>query len=88
MAIEGAEAFRLLQSCDHVEEVLQTIQNVRRARVLEVLNETRKSHSTTGIAARVIKNLGFNCGYNGILEAVKQEKAISTVVVGPKGATA
>ncbi|EHL03061.1 putative 6-hydroxynicotinate 3-monooxygenase [Glarea lozoyensis 74030] len=74
MCIEDAESFRLFAPgtrSEEVQDILKTIGTIRKARTAEVLAETRKSHSTTGIGQRVLKNLEFNCGYKGIFEAVK-----------------
>jgi len=74
MCIEDAESFRLLAPgtrSEEVQNILKKVESVRKARMVEVLAETRQSHSTTGVGERVIKNLEFNCGYQGILEAVK-----------------
>ena len=51
--------------------MLKLADSVRRPRVAYVLAETRKSHTTIGVAERAIKNLEFNCSYNGINEALK-----------------
>jgi salicylate hydroxylase len=74
MCIEDAESFRLFvpgTRPEEVQDILKIIGTVRKARTAEVLAETRKSHSTTGVGQRVLKNLEFNCGYKGIFEAVK-----------------
>jgi salicylate hydroxylase len=78
MSIEDAEGFRLLTDPsvrrEDVPEILKKVESVRRPRILEILAETRKSHSTFGIAERVIKNLEFNCSYNGIYDALKKQQ--------------
>jgi salicylate hydroxylase len=74
MCIEDAESFRLIVAgtCrEDVESLLKKTGSIRRARTAEVLAETRKSHSTIGVGERVLRNLEFNCGYQGIFEAVK-----------------
>jgi salicylate hydroxylase len=73
MCIEDAESFRLLAretDREEVQNILKKVEQVRKARTAEVLAEARKSHSTTGVGERVIKNLEFNCGYKGILNAI------------------
>jgi salicylate hydroxylase len=74
MCIEDAESFRLLAAGtrrEEVQNILHVVENIRRARTAEVLAETRKSHSTIGVGERVIKNLEFNCGYQGIFKATE-----------------
>ena len=74
MSIEDAESFRLLAPGTRREDVpdlLKLAESVRRPRTAEVLAETRKSHSTFGIAERATRNMAFNCEYNGIHEALK-----------------
>lgn len=73
MSIEDAESFRLLipgTRREDVPELLKKAASVRRSRTAQVLAETRKSHSTVGMAERVINNLDFTCSYNGIYEAL------------------
>ncbi|EME77650.1 uncharacterized protein MYCFIDRAFT_44875 [Pseudocercospora fijiensis CIRAD86] len=74
MAIEDAEAFRLLNApgvtSEDVPEIFNTMDGVRRPRVARVLAETRKSHSTTGVAERVVQNMDFIYGYKGIHHAL------------------
>lgn len=77
MSIEDAESLRLLMPGtlrEDVPEILKRAESVRRPRVVQILDETRKSHSTVGVAERIIKNLEFNCGYNGIFEALKAQR--------------
>ena len=74
MSIEDAESLRLLAPGtrrEDVQKILELAESVRRPRTAQVLAETRKSHSTFGVAERVTRNLEFNCGYNGIFEALK-----------------
>ena len=78
MSIEDAESLRLLApgtSREEVPDILKLAESIRRPRTAQVLAETRKSHSTVGVAERAIKNLEFNCGYNGIREALKTRQA-------------
>jgi len=78
MSIEDAESLRLLApgtSREEVPDILKLAESIRRPRTAQVLAETRKSHSTVGVAERAIKNLEFNCGYNGIHEALKTRQA-------------
>jgi salicylate hydroxylase len=78
MSVEDAESLRLLAPGtrrEDVQNILKQAESVRRPRTAHVLAETRKSHSTFGIAERVTKNLEFNCGYNGIHEALKARQA-------------
>ena len=77
LSIEDAESLRLLvpgTRREDVENVLKQAESVRRPRTAQILAETRKSHSTFGVAERVIRNLEFNCGYNGIFEALKTQR--------------
>ncbi|KAL9617655.1 MAG: hypothetical protein Q9160_007572 [Pyrenula sp. 1 TL-2023] len=74
MSIEDAESLRLLTPNtrrEDVQDILKVAESVRRPRLTQVLAETRKSHSTLGLAERVVKNLEFNCGYRGVHEALK-----------------
>ena len=74
MSIEDAESLRLLipgTRREDVQNILKLAESIRRPRTAQVLAETRKSHSTFGVAERVTRNLEFNCGYNGIVEALK-----------------
>ncbi|KAF2092573.1 FAD binding domain protein [Rhizodiscina lignyota] len=74
MSIEDAESLRLLgpgTRREEVQKILELAESVRRPRTAQVLAETRKSHSTVGVAERATRNLEFNCGYNGIHEALK-----------------
>ncbi|OCL02569.1 putative 6-hydroxynicotinate 3-monooxygenase [Glonium stellatum] len=80
MSIEDAESLRLLAPGtrrEDVQDILKLAETVRRPRIAQIQAETRKSHSTFGVAERVTRNLEFNCGYNGIHDALKaqQEKA-------------
>lgn len=77
MSIEDAESLRLLipgTQCKDVPDILKLAESVRRPRTAQVLAETRKSHSTFGVAERAIQNLEFNCRYNGILESLKERE--------------
>ena len=70
MSIEDAESLRLLAPRtrrEDVQNILEQAESIRRPRTAQVLAETRKSHSTFGVAERATRNLAFNCGYNGIL---------------------
>lgn len=74
MSIEDAESLRLLASGtrrEDVPDIIKLAESMRRSRVAQVLTETRKSHSTFGVAERVTRNLEFNCSYNGIHEALQ-----------------
>jgi salicylate hydroxylase len=74
MSIEDAESLRLLipgTRREDVPDILKVAESFRRPRVWRILEETRKSHSTLGVAERLLRNLDFTCGYNGIFEAVK-----------------
>ncbi|KAF2735347.1 FAD binding domain protein [Polyplosphaeria fusca] len=76
MSIEDAEAFRLLTPGTtrvDVPAVLWKIGEVRRKRVERVLEETRKVHSTVGVAERMFKNADLYYGYNGIVDAMERE---------------
>jgi salicylate hydroxylase len=78
MSIEDAESLRLLKQdtrSQDVPEILKLAESVRRPRVVKVLEETRKSHTALGtVAERMTRNLDFNCSYNGIFEALKDQK--------------
>jgi len=76
MSIEDAESLRLLSGVprEAVPEVLKLAESVRRPRVNKILIETRKSHSTAGVAERVIQNLEYNCSYDGIFAALEAKK--------------
>jgi salicylate hydroxylase len=77
MSIEDAESLRLLVPGTlrgDVLDILRLVDSVRRPRTAQVLAETRKSHSGMGVAERAIKNIEFNCGYNGIEEALKIQR--------------
>lgn len=83
MSIEDAESLRLVAPGtrrEDAEDILKLAESVRRPRLAQVLAETRKSHSTIGLAERVVKNLEFNCGYKGVHEALmtqqKEERKI------------
>lgn len=77
MSIEDAESLRLLTPGtlrEDVPTILKQAESVRKPRTAQVLAETRKSHSTFGVAERAVKNLEFNCGYKGIYEALKNRE--------------
>jgi salicylate hydroxylase len=77
MSIEDAESLRLLTPGTRREEVpklLKLAESFRIPRVAHVQGETRKAHTTMGLAERVNKNLDFNCSYNGILEALRNRE--------------
>lgn len=60
MSIEDAESLRLLapgKRREDVPDILKLAESFRRPRVAQVLGETRKIHSTIGVAERVNKNL-------------------------------
>ena len=78
MSIEDAESLRLLSPStrrDQVPEFIKLAESFRIPRVAHLQGETRKAHTTMGLAERVNKNLDFNCSYNGILEALKTREA-------------
>jgi salicylate hydroxylase len=82
LSIEDAESLRLLApgtQRDDVPSILKLAESVRRPRTAHILAETRKSHSTFGVAERVTRNLEFNCGYNGIHAALNARDAGSDV---------
>lgn len=79
LSIEDAESLRLLTPGtrrEEVQSILRLAESIRRPRTAQILAETRKSHSTMGVAERLNRNLDFNCGYKGIYEALRisQEK--------------
>lgn len=77
MSIEDAESLRLLAPGtrrEDVPDILKLAESFRRPRVAQVLGETRKSHSTIGVAERVNRNLDFNCSYSGIYDALKARR--------------
>jgi salicylate hydroxylase len=77
MSIEDAESLRLLvpgTSREGVQNILKLVESVRRPRMTQVLAETRKSHSTFGVAERAVRNLEFYCSYYGIFEALQAQK--------------
>ena len=78
MSIEDGESLRLLgpeTRREDVPDILKQAESVRRPRVARILAETRKAHSTLGVAERVAKNLEFNYSYNGVHEALKAREA-------------
>ena len=73
MSIEDAESLRLLAPGtrrDDVQDILKLAESIRRPRASQVLADTRKSHSTLGVAENAIRNMEFNCSYNGIHEVL------------------
>lgn len=75
MSVEDAEALRLLVAGTPREEVpalLKLVESFRMPRVARVADETGKANSTVGVAERVRANMEFNCGYNGIVDAVEK----------------
>ncbi|KAF2653435.1 putative salicylate hydroxylase [Lophiostoma macrostomum CBS 122681] len=84
MSIEDAESLRLLETGaqrDEVPDILKLAESVRRPRVVKILEETRKSHTALGtVAERMLRNLDFNCSYNGIYQALKAKKEESTTM--------
>jgi salicylate hydroxylase len=71
---DAAESLRLLAPGtrrEDIQEILKLAESVRRSRTAQVLAETRKSHSTLGVAENAIRNLEFNCSYDGIHKALK-----------------
>lgn len=74
MAMEDADAFRLLRSGmsrTDIAAVLAQIESVRRPRASRVLRDTRAQAKDITMEER-IANLDYNCGYNGVFEALKQ----------------
>lgn len=73
MAVEDADILRLLRpglSREEVEEILKQVDGIRRPRTARVLRDTRAM--AKGISMdEMIANLDFNCGYNGVFEALK-----------------
>ncbi|ODM21916.1 hypothetical protein SI65_02760 [Aspergillus cristatus] len=74
MAVEDADSFRLLRpglTREEVEGVLKQVDSIRRPRTARVLGDTRAM--AKGISMdEMIANLDFNCGYNGVFEALKR----------------
>ena len=76
MAIEDAEALRLLTpstTTEQVPEILRAIDRVRSPRTRQVLESTR--HMKHGMTSeerlgQVVENFQFNCRYAGIYEAL------------------
>ena len=74
MCVEDAESLRLLAPGtrrEEVQEILKLAESVRRPRTARVLAQTREAHSTLSLEERMNQNLDFNCGYNGIHDALK-----------------
>lgn len=77
MSIEDAESLRLLTPGarrEDVPEILKLAESFRIPRVGHVQAETRKAHTTMGVAERMNKNFDFNCSYNGIFDALKPQQ--------------
>ena len=79
MSIEDAESLRLLTPDTRPEDVLELLklaESVRRPRTAQVLAQTRASHSKFAtVGERLTANLDFNCGYDGIHDALARQKA-------------
>lgn len=73
MAVEDADSLCLLLpglACKEIQEVLRQMDSIRRPRTARVLRDTRAM--AKGISMdEMIANLDFNCGYNGVFEALK-----------------
>ena len=85
MSIEDAEGLSLLVPGtlrEDVNAVLKRVESVRKPRVERVLEETRKSHGLGGVAERLVKNLEWICGYEGVAKELEKmgvhEKEIAT----------
>ena len=88
MSIEDAESFRLLApgiSREDVPGLLGRLGAVRRERVNTILGETRKVHSTVGLAERVTLNADLYYGYNGIHEALETSGSLEDLMRGYLG---
>ena len=76
MSIEDAESLRLLAPGtrrDDVGNILKLVESVRRPRTARMLAETRKAHATVGESGdKMITDLEFQYGYNGIYDALKK----------------
>ncbi|OGM50036.1 FAD binding domain protein [Aspergillus bombycis] len=73
MALEDADALRLLRpgmSRADIEAVLDQVYSIRRPRTARVLQDTRVQAKDITLEER-IANLDYNCGYNGVFEAIK-----------------
>lgn len=73
MAVEDADSLHLLRAGlarEEVQEVLKQIDSIRRPRAARVLEDTRAMAKEITMEER-IANLDFNCGYNGVIEALK-----------------
>ncbi|KAE8154943.1 hypothetical protein BDV25DRAFT_170304 [Aspergillus avenaceus] len=73
MAVEDADALRLLRPGlprEEVEGVLEQVDAIRRPRATRVLEDTRQQAKDITMEER-IANLDYNCGYNGVFEAVR-----------------
>ncbi|GAB1203141.1 hypothetical protein APSETT445_001767 [Aspergillus pseudonomiae] len=76
MALEDADALRLLRpgmSRKDISAVLEQVDGVRRPRATRVLRDTRVQAKDITLEER-IANLDYNCGYNGVFEALKAMK--------------
>ena len=76
MALEDADALRLLRpgmSRKDISSVLEQVDGVRRPRATRVLRDTRVQAKDITLEER-IANLDYNCGYNGVFEALKAMK--------------
>ncbi|KAF5856555.1 hypothetical protein ETB97_007206 [Aspergillus alliaceus] len=74
MAVEDADSLRLLRpglSHEQIEAVLQQVDGIRRPRAAKVLEDTRVMAKDITMEER-IANLDYNCGYNGVFEALKE----------------
>jgi salicylate hydroxylase len=73
MAVEDADSLRLLRPglCHaEIESVLEQVDKVRRPRASRVLEDTRAMAKDITMEER-LANLDYNCGYNGVFEALK-----------------
>jgi salicylate hydroxylase len=74
MAVEDADGLRLLRPglCHaEIESVLEQVDKVRRPRASRVLEDTRVMAKDITMEER-LANLDYNCGYNGVFEALKE----------------
>ncbi|GFF47087.1 6-hydroxynicotinate 3-monooxygenase [Aspergillus udagawae] len=74
MAVEDADSLRLLRpglSHAEIEAVLKQVDNIRRPRASKVLEDTRVMAKDITMEER-LANLDYNCGYNGVSEALKE----------------
>lgn len=84
MSIEDAESLQLLAPGTRpgdVKNILKLVESFRKTRTDQIAGETRKAHTTLGLAERVNNNSELYYGYNGIQEALKARQGKTDISI-------